>query len=127
MSMHQLYRHFDKGGELLYVGRSIAALCRLLQHGKAPWADEISFVDIDKFGSGEELATAEALAIATENPIYNRVQPLVCSSAGSEQPPLKRQVVGSSPTTPAKFDREGYHRNYMRDYMRKRRAEGKSK
>jgi|ERR1700694_5860140 len=92
MNMYQLYRHFDKDGQLLYVGRSISALCRLLQHGRAPWIDEISFIEIDKFTSSDELARAEAIAIATENPIYNRVQPSLA--------PLKRKK-NSAPLRPS--------------------------
>jgi len=73
--MHQLYRHFDKDGELLYVGQSISALSRLMSHNRSPWIREIAFVEIDVFSSAEGVSTAEAMAIATEMPIYNRVQP----------------------------------------------------
>lgn len=75
MSLHQLYRHFDQHGHLLYVGQSISALARLLSHKSSPWIADIAFVSIDRYESADVLNEAEAIAIATEAPIYNKVQP----------------------------------------------------
>lgn len=39
-----------------------------------------------------------------------------------EQPPCKRMVVGSKPTSGTKFDRAKYQREYMREFRKKERA-----
>jgi len=68
-----LYRHFDKDGVLLYVGRSVNAATRLLGHKRqSGWYDDITTITIEKFDSLEEVIKAEKKAIATENPMYNR-------------------------------------------------------
>ena len=72
MSTNQLYRHFDAKGNLLYVGISLNAINRLLQHKEhADWFENIANVTIDKFESRELAIKAEILAIKTEKPIYN--------------------------------------------------------
>lgn len=52
--------------------------------------------------------------------------PLACSSA-VERRPVKPVVAGSIPAAPAKgkFDKRAWMREYMRGYMRKRRAKAK--
>lgn len=69
---HDLYRHFDADGKLLYVGISFCAVLRLSQHRtNAGWYDDIVSVTIEKFATREEVLEAEKKAIQTENPVHN--------------------------------------------------------
>lgn len=68
----ELYRHFDKDGGLLYVGISLSAVARLVQHKKtAGWADLIATITIEVFPTREEALMAEGVAILRERPRYN--------------------------------------------------------
>jgi hypothetical protein len=72
MTETQLYRHFGKDGELLYVGISISAMARLGQHkDDASWFSDIRRVDIETFPTREDALTAERAAIQDENPKHN--------------------------------------------------------
>lgn len=74
--VHCLYRHFNKDDDLLYVGISLSAMTRLLQHQScAAWFDEIVTVRIERFATRAEVRAAEALAIATERPRHNIARP----------------------------------------------------
>lgn len=68
-----LYRHFDKAGNLLYVGISISTVSRLAQHrcGSA-WYDQIARITVEKFASAKAASEAERSAIRTERPIHNK-------------------------------------------------------
>jgi excinuclease UvrABC nuclease subunit len=69
---NQLYRHFDANGTLLYVGMSLNALNRLIQHRQVSlWFDEIANITIEKFETKDQLIEAEMQAIKTESPKYN--------------------------------------------------------
>jgi hypothetical protein len=72
MNTHDLYRHFDKDGVLLYVGISLSAIGRLRDHGHtAQWFDQIAMVTISKFASRREVMDAEKEAIRSESPLWN--------------------------------------------------------
>jgi hypothetical protein len=72
---HQLYRHFDREGVLLYVGESIDTLRRLLQHSRtAHWYYKIVRVEIQHFDSRKEALIAERKAIRLEKPLHNVVR-----------------------------------------------------
>lgn len=72
--LHQLYRHWDKDGNLLYVGISLSAVGRLADHRKsARWYTEIVNVTIENFPSEKLLRAAEKNAVVTEKPRYNIV------------------------------------------------------
>lgn len=72
----ELYRHFGKTGELLYVGISASSAARLSQHKNASgWFGEISTITIERFATRKDAEHAEALAISAEKPIYNRCAP----------------------------------------------------
>lgn len=72
MSKTALYRHFDAGGQLLYVGISNDALRRLCQHkDRSSWYEQIRRVDVEWLPSREEALAAEAIAIAKEAPAFN--------------------------------------------------------
>jgi hypothetical protein len=69
----ELYRHFDKDGNLLYVGISWTAIGRLMnghRHG-AHWFDRITRVEIEHFDSRTKALAAEKLALKNERPAFN--------------------------------------------------------
>jgi hypothetical protein len=73
---HELYRHFAADGSLLYVGKSLSAVWRLIIHRSAShWFSEIASITITHYATKDELRAAERDAIATENPKYNRRRP----------------------------------------------------
>lgn len=69
--MTDLYRHFSKSGQLLYVGISECALGRLADHANKTWAQDIARVDIEKFPDRDSAMVAEQRAIISEMPIHN--------------------------------------------------------
>ena len=67
-----LYRHFDKEGNLLYVGISLNALTRLGQHSAySTWYKSIANVTIEHFETREDALHAETKAIIKEKPAHN--------------------------------------------------------
>jgi hypothetical protein len=67
-----LYRHYARDGTLLYVGISLSALARLIQHRRsARWYRKITSVRIKKFPSREAAEAAEKIAIEQEKPLFN--------------------------------------------------------
>jgi predicted GIY-YIG superfamily endonuclease len=67
-----LYRHFDKDGQLLYVGISLSAMTRISQHRESsPWFDLINNITLEKFASRKAALRAETDAIQIEKPLYN--------------------------------------------------------
>lgn len=69
--MADLYRHFDKDGRLLYVGISLSAVHRLIQHkSTSHWFDEISKITIEKVDKFK-IREVEKKAIEKEKPLYN--------------------------------------------------------
>jgi len=73
-SFNQLYRHWDKDDNLLYIGISYNGVSRLKQHSRsARWFEHIARVTIENFDSREDVEKAEKEAIIREKPIYNIV------------------------------------------------------
>ena len=67
-----LYRHYDKDGNLLYVGVSWTILQRLRQHEKGSfWFGEVDSIKLEKYPSREASLEAERKAILAEQPRYN--------------------------------------------------------
>lgn len=67
-----LYRHFDKEGELLYVGISLSTGNRTKGHRlDSGWWDDISRIEIEKFESRGMAEAAEVKAIQSEKPKHN--------------------------------------------------------
>lgn len=76
-----LYRFFNRKGDLLYVGISANAAKRMAEHRKdKPWWHEVKRVDIERYPSRHEAADAERLAIRTEHPKYNIVHAVKAGS-----------------------------------------------
>jgi len=70
--MQTLYRHYDKRGELLYVGISINAFTRLSSHlRKSHWSRSIRTMTIDYYDTRKEVRAAERAAIEREKPKHN--------------------------------------------------------
>jgi hypothetical protein len=72
MTKTALYRHYDAGGALLYVGVSLCAVARLSQHmASSSWATDIERIDVQWFKSRDAALAAERNAIQAERPVYN--------------------------------------------------------
>lgn len=68
-----LYRHFDKDGQLLYVGISLSHVARLAQHrDSSHWYEEITHVTIEWYETRVEAELAETRAIGSEFPKHNK-------------------------------------------------------
>ena len=67
-----LYRHYDKDNNLLYVGISLNPVIRLMQHRVGSgWYEDIQNITIERFDTEQQARDAERDAIQTENPKYN--------------------------------------------------------
>lgn len=67
-----LYRHFDKDDNLLYVGLSFGAIARLQQHkALSHWFEDIAKITIEKFPSRAKASKEERIAIIEEMPLHN--------------------------------------------------------
>ncbi len=67
-----LYRHYHPSGDLLYVGISLSALKRQIDHiREADWRTFIYQIVIEPFETREEALEAEQVAIRTEFPKFN--------------------------------------------------------
>jgi hypothetical protein len=72
MSETHLYRCFDGGGRLLYVGAALSAFKRLKQHASSSsWFRAAKTITLQAFPNREAALTAEAKAIRVEEPIFN--------------------------------------------------------
>ena len=69
-----LYRFFDAEGQLLYVGQTLAFAQRMQAHKNCIWWPLTKRIDIEHFSSKTELIAAERVAIANENPKYNKLR-----------------------------------------------------
>jgi hypothetical protein len=69
-----LYRYYDSGGKLLYVGISVSAAGRMAQHYEtAPWFENLASVKVEKYSNREAALLAEKNAIVTEKPMFNKI------------------------------------------------------
>lgn len=67
-----LYRWYDKEGNLLYVGISISAISRASQHkSSSDWYKEARYMTIEKCKNRHFALKKEMRAIKTEKPIWN--------------------------------------------------------
>src|SRR5262245_22952797 len=70
---YHVYRHFDQGGRLLYVGCSLNPLCRLKVHkSMSSWFDRIARLEIERHPTKEAALAAEEQAVKIEKPEFNR-------------------------------------------------------
>jgi hypothetical protein len=74
MTRTALYRFYDTGGTLLYVGVSVRPWTRWKEHrGEKDWAEEVATSTMEWFDSRPEALAAEKDAIIAEEPIHNVV------------------------------------------------------
>jgi hypothetical protein len=68
-----LYRLFDSGGRLLYVGTSAQPEVRYSQHAaEKPWWPDVASKGVEWFDDRALAVYAEESAIDTEQPLYNK-------------------------------------------------------
>lgn len=67
-----VYRLYDVGGKLLYVGISYDAIFRAEQHSKGKkWWSDVAKIDIKRHSTRDAAIDEEERAIRDENPTYN--------------------------------------------------------
>lgn len=72
MTTHALYRFFDAGGDLLYIGITNDPGRRWGRHASdKPWWQEVDRIEIERHPDRESVLTAERKAIREEHPRYN--------------------------------------------------------
>lgn len=72
MSIHVLYRMFDKNGTLLYVGRTAHPAERFKAHKYTKqWWSQVARIDLQHCANHDALEQAEREAIQGEWPLYN--------------------------------------------------------
>ena len=70
---HVLYRHFDGGGKLLYIGISCRLRERMAGHGvTASWFNQIKTITLEHYPDRGSFLLAEHNAIKAEKPLHNR-------------------------------------------------------
>jgi hypothetical protein len=68
-----LYKHYGRDRKLLYVGISLSALQRLIQHrSDAEWFDQIHMIIVRKYPTRKAARAAELKLILDKNPPFNR-------------------------------------------------------
>lgn len=70
---HAVYRFFNERGALIYVGRTSRVAQRLRKHADSPWWRWVASASLEIFPTATEASIAESKAIATEDPITNRL------------------------------------------------------
>ena len=71
-----LYRMYDKGGLLLYVGISVNPPGRFAAHARGShWFGSVANITVEWCPSRRDAEIAEITAIATENPQHNKSRP----------------------------------------------------
>jgi predicted GIY-YIG superfamily endonuclease len=74
-----VYRAYDEGGRLLYVGIADNAFARFGTHaqGGAAWTAHVTTITLERYNDRETAAAAELSAIRNEDPVWNmRDRPL---------------------------------------------------
>lgn len=96
-----VYRHYDKDGNLMYVGQSMKVLYRQMQHASSShWYDDVTKITLERFPDVSLAKIAERNAIRNEKPLHNRIY-----KAG----PSALKVSKPGPVfTPPKFLDEGF-------------------
>lgn len=72
---HAVYRMFDAGKRLLYVGMSRKVGHRFDQHTHAVWFSQVATITLEWFPSEAAATVAERRAIHDERPRYNLSRP----------------------------------------------------
>lgn len=73
---HALYRLYRADGVLLYVGVTMSPFQRFKAHSaKQPSWAEVATITLERFADRPSVLEAERVAIATEHPLVNVIQP----------------------------------------------------
>jgi hypothetical protein len=92
-----LYRHFDKTGNLLYVGIACNPFRRSVDHScNADWFERVARIDIEWHLTRDAALWFEEMAIARENPKYNRMRPAGIGE-GAELQPMRKGIRARKP------------------------------
>jgi hypothetical protein len=94
-----LYRIYNRDGDLLYVGISYSAIVRQAQHKAAqPWWGDVARIDVQPLGNvpRAEAERIEREAIVTERPRHNKVHNGGTRHQRVTVPPAPRAVVDPS-------------------------------
>lgn len=111
---HQLYRHFDGAGNLLYIGISLNAMYRLSQHRlQSGWFDDIARMEIENFPSRAELEQAEILAIKNESPLHNVVHATPEEKKKAAKARKRENQIDVERLTPEEKDRHELVQRYV--------------
>jgi predicted GIY-YIG superfamily endonuclease len=137
MTTHVLYRMFDEGGTLLYVGITNDPKQRFHDHAKGqPWWSRVANIRVENHPSREALVLSEQVAIRDENPLYNiavrkgllqersaQRRPRRCPTCGAPEPgmvPQDQWVLLMEDGTTMPFCTDPYH--FPSDEVRARRV-----
>jgi predicted GIY-YIG superfamily endonuclease len=105
MTIHALYRAFDRNDVLLYVGITNNPRGRMHAHMRSQhWARHIKYITFEHFSTREKLKAAERSAISTEFPAYNRTY------ANPVEPHSLQDVVDAGLAPSERWLRERLHR-----------------
>ena len=66
-----LYRLYDEGGVLLYVGITNMPNVRFDAHTMKPWWRQVAHKDVTWYDNRQLASQAEVMAIRTEHPVHN--------------------------------------------------------
>jgi predicted GIY-YIG superfamily endonuclease len=70
--MNTLYRFYDSGDSLLYIGITIDPSRRFVEHKQTkPWWANIARITLEHYDDHATLVAAERIAIAIQKPRYN--------------------------------------------------------
>ncbi|MFJ4107910.1 GIY-YIG nuclease family protein [Oerskovia enterophila] len=82
--MQALYRFYDDGGSLLYVGITSNPGARFAAHGTTKsWWPQVRGISVEWYDTRPEVLAAETRAIALEAPIYNIRRPPLPTGAST--------------------------------------------
>jgi hypothetical protein len=91
-----VYRLYDAGGALLYVGMSLSVGSRLSIHrSKARWWRDVDREEITWYRTAADARSAEARATAEEHPVHNVQQGRVIPGLGGPDAVLTEEEVNA--------------------------------
>lgn len=94
---HVLYRMFDRDDVLLYVGITNNPKTRFRSHAiSQDWWGQVANITVKTFPTRGQLVAAETKAIHEENPIHNKLIPVVSAPV-----PRLPRIVAPAPVCPS--------------------------
>lgn len=105
-----VYRFYDRGGRLLYVGVTSNTKTRFKAHEAKPWWPEVHRRTIREHPNRELALAAEAMAIMEERPRYNVARPGAAAHERLYAAGTERSMSGASPHDPVTVINRAYDR-----------------